>query len=68
MDKQVDRVSTHDPEYVEPPFECATDREHQAKAKGFSEGYAHGRDDLLFSLAAGHAWAVDALAKAKATS
>lgn len=34
----------------------------------FADGYQHGRDDLLYALAAGHQWAVDLLEAVKMTA
>jgi len=35
---------------------------------GFADGYNEGRKDLLFALARGHQWALDALAAERAIS
>lgn len=54
------------PDYIEPPFECETEREHQAYGKGRRAGYFEGRDDLLFALARHHEWALKVVEDAKA--
>lgn len=43
-----------------------TEGEHAAFNAGLSQGYEEGRNDLLFALASGHAWAAEKLASVKA--
>lgn len=54
------------PDYVPPPFEYLTEREHEARSRGRREGYFEGRDDLLFALARAHDWALKLVAEERA--
>lgn len=59
-------VVAKDPKYTEPPVNLETENEHRAWNQGFAKGYHEGRDDLLFGLAKGFAWATEKLASVKA--
>lgn len=59
-------VVAKDPNHVEPPVNIETENEQRCWSQGFSKGYQEGRDDLLFALAKGHAWATEKLNSVKA--
>lgn len=57
--------SGKEPELVDQPM-TQTESSGPPEPGSFAAGYHEGREDVLYALAAGHQWALDALEKHKA--